>query len=81
MSSDYLASLGPHWLLLMAGDVIRYIVFATSFWLLLWYALARPLANRRIRSQRPPGRQLRREFLFSLRSIMVFSTVSAEAPG
>ena len=76
MSFDYLASLGSHWVLLAVGDVIRYVIFATSFWLLLWYALAQPLAGRRIRSQRPPARQLRKEFLYTLRSIAVFSTAS-----
>lgn len=79
MSPDYLASMGQHWVLLMLGDAIRYVIFATSVWLLLWYVLARPLANRRIRSQRPPARQLRKEFVFSMRSVMIFSTVSLVA--
>ncbi len=79
MSLEYLASMGQHWVLLMLGDAIRYVIFATSVWLLLWYVLARPLANRRIRSQRPPGRQLRKEFVLSIRSVMIFATVSVVA--
>lgn len=76
MSIDSLFSLGQHWVLLTLGDVARYVLFATGVWLLLWFALDRPLAGRRIRDKRPPARQLRREFLYSMRSIAVFSTVS-----
>ncbi|MCL9998935.1 MAG: sterol desaturase family protein [Erythrobacter sp.] len=76
MSQEFLQSLGPHWVLLTLGDVIRYAVFATGMWWLLWVALKRPLARRQIRTNRPPARQLRREFLYSLRSIMVFATIS-----
>lgn len=76
MFVTHLTPLGMHWLLLMLGDMIRYALFATSFWLLLWVILARPLADRRIRADRPPARQLRREFLYSLRSTAVFATLS-----
>ena len=69
------ATLAHHWLLLMAGDLIRYALFATTVWLLLWFAL--PLANRRIHDRQPPARQMATEFLYSLRSVMVFATLSA----
>ena len=57
-------------------DLIRYIVFATGTWLLLWVILARPLAGAKVRpGQVPPARQLVREALFSVRSVAVYSTV------
>lgn len=76
MSFDDLTAFGTHWVLLMLGDVIRYALFATAFWALLWIVLDRPLAGRRIRSDRPQGRQLRTEFLYSIRSTAVFATIS-----
>lgn len=71
-----LPPLATHWLLLMAGDMARYALFATLFWALFWVILARPLTARRIRAQRPPARQLLREFAYSLRSTAVFATIS-----
>lgn len=49
MSHDFLLSLGPHWALLTLGDVIRYALFATGMWWLLWIVLKRLLARREIR--------------------------------
>ena len=76
MTTHDLAGLGTHWVLLMLGDMIRYAIFATLFWALLWVALARPLARRRIRADRPKSRQLATEFFYSLRSTAVFATIS-----
>lgn len=76
MISTDLTALAQHWLLLMLGDVARYTVFATLFWLLLWVVLNRPLAGRRIRRSRPGGRQMRTEFLYSARSTAIFATIS-----
>jgi sterol desaturase/sphingolipid hydroxylase (fatty acid hydroxylase superfamily) len=57
-------------------DLVRYIVFATGTWFLLWVVLARPMAGAKIRpGQVPPVRQLVREALFSVRSVAVYSTV------
>lgn len=76
MDTQELAGLGTHWVLLMLGDMIRYAVFASLSWALLWVVLARPLARRRIRLERPEARQMASEFLFSLRSTAVFATIS-----
>jgi sterol desaturase/sphingolipid hydroxylase (fatty acid hydroxylase superfamily) len=51
------------------------VIFAVGVWLTLWVVLAAPLAGRRIREDRPPARQLLVEFVCSIRSIMIFSTV------
>jgi sterol desaturase/sphingolipid hydroxylase (fatty acid hydroxylase superfamily) len=64
-----------HWLGNMQADVSRYAVFAVGVWLALWVVLARPLAGRKVRASSPPLRQLFFEFLFSIRSVAVFSTV------
>jgi Delta7-sterol 5-desaturase len=56
-------------------DLVRYAVFAIGVWLVLWVVLARPLAGRKIRAERPPARQLALEFLVSVRSIAIFSTI------
>ena len=63
------------WTRSMQVDVTRYAVFAIGVWLLLWIVLAPLLRGRKIRDQVPPARQLALEFLFSIRSIAVFSTV------
>jgi sterol desaturase/sphingolipid hydroxylase (fatty acid hydroxylase superfamily) len=66
----------PHmWLHSLFIDVRRYVVFAVAVWLTLWVLLKRPLRARKIREATPPWRQLVREFAFSVRSVMVFSTV------
>jgi sterol desaturase/sphingolipid hydroxylase (fatty acid hydroxylase superfamily) len=71
-----LPPLATHWLLLMLGDVLRYAIFTTTAWAVLWILLDRALAHRRIRATRPRPSQLRREFLWSARSTMVFATIS-----
>ena len=63
------------WLDNLSTDLLRYVAFAVGVWLLLWVLLARPLAARKIRPQRPKARQLLLEFCFSVRSIAIFSTV------
>ncbi len=59
----------------MTADVSRYVVFAVAVWLILWVVLAGVLRGRKVRSEVPPLRQLLLEFVFSIRSIAVFSTV------
>lgn len=56
-------------------DLRRYIVFAVAVWFFLWVAFAKRLADRKIRQDRPAGRQMALEFLVSARSIAIFSTV------
>lgn len=72
---DTLAAYFHYWLMGMQTDLGRYVFFAVGVWLSLWVVLARPLRDRKVRPQTPPVRQLFVEFLFSLRSIAVFSTV------
>jgi len=67
---------GHLWLSNMTVDVRRYVVFAVAVWLVLWVALRGVMAGRKIRSDTPPNRQLVSEFLYSIRSIVVFSSVS-----
>jgi len=65
-----------HWLGSTREDVTRYVIFSVGVWLLLWVILAPWLKGRKIRPDTPAPRQLIVEFLCSIRSIAVFSTVS-----
>ncbi|PTS89424.1 sterol desaturase [Caulobacter sp. HMWF009] len=64
-----------NWLQATQADVLRYAIFAIGVWLVLWVVLARPLAGRKIRPTQPPASQLVIEFLCSIRSVMIFSTI------
>ena len=70
-----LATVGLHWLSNAREDITRYVIFAVGVWLLLWVALAPLLRGRKVRPDTPPARQLIIEFLCSIRSIAVFSTI------
>jgi sterol desaturase/sphingolipid hydroxylase (fatty acid hydroxylase superfamily) len=70
-----LIDLGHSWLSGMFHDLRRYAIFAVAVWLSLWVAFARVLRQRKIRDDRPPMRQLGLEFLYSVRSIAMFSSV------
>lgn len=63
------------WLLNVTTDTSRYAVFAIGVWLVLWVILGPVLKRRKIREQAPPARQMVLEFLISLRSVMIFSTI------
>ena len=63
------------WIGNMTVDVSRYVIFAVAVWLILWVALAGVLRGRKVRDEVPAARQLLLEFVFSIRSIAVFSTV------
>ena len=66
----------PHiWIGNLTVDLRRYVIFAVAVWFALWVLLRYPLRSRRIREATPPGRQLLSEFLFSVRSIAIFSTI------
>ena len=56
-------------------DLKRYVIFAVAVWFTLWVALQAVLRGRKIRAEAPPHSQLRLEFLSSVRSITIFSTV------
>ena len=75
MNMADLTAISREWLDSLGTDLSRYVIFAVSVWLLLWVVLARPLAARKIRPTRPAARQLLLEFIFSVRSIAIFSTV------
>lgn len=68
--------IGRHWLMGFRHDMTRYIIAAPLTWLVLCVLLAPLLRHRKIRPDTPPWRQLVVEFLVSVRSVAVFSTVS-----
>ena len=72
---DLALDTGRQWLENMSTDLSRYVIFAIGVWLVLWVALAIPLRGRKIRPETPPARQLVIEFLVSIRSIAIFSTI------
>lgn len=72
---DFMQATLQQWAENMGTDLTRYIIFAVGVWFVMWVLLARPLAGRKIRPDTPKGRQLGLEFLVSIRSIAVFSTV------
>ncbi|THD62794.1 sterol desaturase family protein [Phenylobacterium sp.] len=72
----WLSDLPGIWLSDAFADTRRYVVFAAAVWFTLWVALAWLLRRRRIRAERPAPRQMAFEFLFSIRSILIFSTIS-----
>jgi len=72
---SWLHNLPQAWLWGVFIDTRRYVIFAVAVWLTLWVALAWVLRKRRIREDRPPARQMAFEFLFSIRSIAIFSTM------
>ena len=63
------------WVNNITVDLRRYIIFAVAVWLALWVALKGVLRLRKIRGETPPARQLAQEFVYSVRSIAIFSTV------
>jgi sterol desaturase/sphingolipid hydroxylase (fatty acid hydroxylase superfamily) len=71
-----LTEVGHIWWSNIVVDLRRYIIFAVAVWLTLWVVLRIPLRGRKIREETPRPRQLGTEFLYSVRSIAVFSTVS-----
>jgi sterol desaturase/sphingolipid hydroxylase (fatty acid hydroxylase superfamily) len=74
--TDFLQALAARWASDMTADLTRYAIFAIGVWLVLWVVLAKPLAGRKVRPQSPPARQMILEFLISMRSVAVFSTVA-----
>lgn len=63
------------WLGEATSNFRRYAIFAVAVWFILWVLLAQVLHGRRIRAETPAPRQLVLEFLFSVRSILIFSVV------
>ncbi len=69
------AAFAEQWLMNVSTDLTRYIIFAVGVWFVLWIALAKPLAGRKIRPDSPKTKQMLIEFGASLRSIAIFSTI------
>ncbi len=61
------------WPDIFVTDLLRYLIPASAAFLLLWVLLRRRLANRKIQSAYPEFRHLRREFLYSMLSVLIFS--------
>jgi sterol desaturase/sphingolipid hydroxylase (fatty acid hydroxylase superfamily) len=66
--------LGHIWWSNLLLNTARYAAFAVGTWLVLCVLLKAPLRGRKIRSQSPSARQMAVEFLFSLRSVVIFAT-------
>lgn len=64
-----------------AADLTFYLLGAGLAFLVLWVALRRRLAHRRIDPAYPEARHLRREFLFSLASMGVFAVLGVALTG
>lgn len=75
MNGDFATDLATQWLLNARTDITRYAAFAIGVWLALWVLAAPLLKTRKIRGDKPPPKQLLLEFLISVRSIAIFSTV------
>lgn len=60
---------------ILIGDLLRYLLGAGLVFLVLWKLLSRRLAHRRIPPQYPSGKQLRREFIYSMSTVLIFATV------
>jgi sterol desaturase/sphingolipid hydroxylase (fatty acid hydroxylase superfamily) len=73
---DFLEALSGQWLSNMTNDVTRYAIFAIGVWLVLCVLLAGVMKGRKVRPESPPARQLVIEFLISLRSVAIFSTIA-----
>ncbi|MBU1376297.1 MAG: sterol desaturase family protein [Alphaproteobacteria bacterium] len=71
----FLHDLPQIWLSNLVVDLRRYIIFAVAVFAILWVVLSAPLRRRKLREDSPPPRQMGLEFLMSLRSIAIFSTI------
>src|SRR5688572_31068310 len=59
----------------LVGDFLRYFLGAGLVFLVLWKWLGRRLAHRRIAPEYPPVRQVRREFTYSMSTVLIFASV------
>ena len=73
--SELLRDVGLHWLLFVRTDITRYAIFSIGVWLVLWVLFAPLLRGRKIREATPPAKQLGLEFMISVRSVAIFSTI------
>jgi len=71
----WLIPIAQQWSLNMATDVARYAVVSVGAGFVLWIVFGTALRGRKIRAESPPARQMVVEFLISIRSVMIFSTI------
>lgn len=69
--------LGANYLRVFPTDLVRYLIGAGGIYLIVNLVLARALAGRKIRAKSPDGRQMRREFAASMRTVAIFAFVGA----
>jgi len=74
--SGFWNELWRDWLGNMTTDVQRYVIFAVSVWLILYVVLGLALKRRRIHAKHASWRQMGVEFLHSVRSVAIFSTIA-----
>src|SRR4051812_30709682 len=74
--SEFWSGLPGEWLGNMTTDVRRYVIFAIAVYAILYVALGWLLKGRRIRDQHASFKQMALEFLISIRSIAIFSTIA-----
>src|SRR5688572_27169187 len=60
---------------ILIGDLLRYLLGAGLVFLILWKWLGKRLAHRRIVAEFPPAKQLRREFAYSMSTVLIFAAV------
>jgi sterol desaturase/sphingolipid hydroxylase (fatty acid hydroxylase superfamily) len=74
---DFLTALSHQWLANVTTDTTRYAIFSVAVWAGLWIVLGgNLLKGRKIRPDTPPAKQLVTEFVISLRSVAIFSTIA-----
>jgi sterol desaturase/sphingolipid hydroxylase (fatty acid hydroxylase superfamily) len=64
-----------HWMRAFTRDFIRYLVGAAGVFIVVWGILRPFIQSRKIRKKTPPARQMVFEFLHSVKTVAVFSTV------
>jgi sterol desaturase/sphingolipid hydroxylase (fatty acid hydroxylase superfamily) len=72
---DWVAYAAKIYPTIAAIDFARYLIAAGGVYLIVNFALSRLLAGRKIRSERPPARQIVREFLASFRTSLIFASL------
>ena len=59
---------------ILITDLLRYLLGAGLVFVVLWKWLGKRLAHRRIAPDYPPRQQLRREFLYSMSTVLIFAS-------
>ncbi len=67
------------WLFLITIGVLRYLVAAGALFLLVGLLIKRGRRHRKIQNRQPMPSQLRREFMYSMSTVLIFSIVTLGA--